>query len=157
GVQRLTRRLSNVALQEDRVLSGLNDAAPFLTRLPAKVGTIVSYAFLEIMNNAIEHSGSQRLDVEVVRANEAVTFVVADFGCGVFRKVMRERKLGSELEAIQDLLKGKTTTQPEHHSGEGIFFTSKVADVFILESFRYCLRVDNRIGDYFIEPTRRPK
>jgi anti-sigma regulatory factor (Ser/Thr protein kinase) len=153
----VTRRLTNVALQEDRVLSDLKDSAPFLKRLPANVGAIVSYAFLEMMNNAIEHSGSRRVEVEVARTNGDITFVVNDFGVGVFHKIMRERKLGSDLEAIQDLLKGKTTTQPEAHSGQGIFFTSKVGDVFVLESFRRRLRVDNRIGDYFIEPTDRLK
>ncbi len=155
--RRVRRRLSNVALQEDTVWSDLKSASPFLTRLPANVGAIVSYGFLEMMNNAIEHSGSRHIDVEVARANGDVTFAVSDSGVGVFRKVMRERRLASELEAIQDLLKGKTTTAPERHSGQGIFFTSKVADVFILESFRYRLRVDNRIGDYFIEPTGRVK
>ena len=64
---------------------------------------------------------------------------------------MQKRHLDSELEAIQDLLKGKTTTQPRSHSGEGIFFTSKIADLFILESFNYRLRIDNRIKDIFIE------
>ena len=48
---------------------------------------------------------------------------------------MKKRGLHSELEAIQDLLKGKTTTMPKSHSGEGIFFTSKSADTFILNSF----------------------
>src|SRR3546814_7509415 len=69
----------------------------------------------------------------------------------MFRNVMKQRGIDSELEARQDLLKGKTTTVPKAHSGEGIFFTSKVADEFILESFGYVLRVDNRIDDVFIE------
>ena len=139
------------------MLSDLRDAAPFLKRLPPNVSAIVSYAFLEMMNNAIEHSASRHVEVEMARTNGDITFIVNDFGVGVFQKVMRERRLRSELEAIQDLLKGKTTTQPEAHSGQGIFFTSKVGDVFILESFRLRLRVDNRIGDYFIEPIGRLK
>lgn len=155
--QRVTRRLTNVALQEDRVLTDLKETAPFLRRLPTNVDAIVSYALMEMLNNAIEHSGSRHIEVEVARTNGDVSFVVNDFGVGVFHKVMRERKLRSELEAIQDLLKGKTTTQPQGHSGQGIFFTSKVGDVFVLESFRRRLRVDNRIGDYFIEPTTRLK
>ena len=155
--QRVTRRLTNVGLEEDRVLSDLKAAAPLLARLPANVDAIVSYAFLEMMNNAIEHSGSRRIEVEVARTDGDVTFVVNDFGVGAFHKVMQDRKLTSELEAIQDLLKGKTTTEPQRHSGQGIFFTSKVGDVFVLESFHRRLRVDNRVGDYFIEPTERLK
>ena len=45
-----------------------------------------------------------------------------------FSTLLKEKRdLKSELEAIQDLLKGKTTTMPKMHSGEGIFFTSKIA------------------------------
>jgi virulence-associated protein VapD len=39
---------------------------------------------------------------------------------------------------------------PKAHSGEGIFFTSKVADVFVLESFDYKLQVDNLLEDVFV-------
>ena len=70
---------------------------------------------------------------------------------------MSKRGLKSELEAIQDLLKGKITTQPQSHSGEGIFFTSKAADVFILESFGLRLRIDNLIKDVFVEEIKPAK
>ena len=43
-------------------------------------------------------------------------------------------KLNNTTEAIQELLKGKNTTLKERHSGEGIFFTSKIADSFKIES-----------------------
>jgi hypothetical protein len=70
---------------------------------------------------------------------------------------MTKKRLNSELEAIQDLLKGKTTTMPQAHSGEGIFFTSKMADLFILESFDFLLRIDNEINDLFVEPVKPAK
>jgi hypothetical protein len=70
---------------------------------------------------------------------------------------MRQRNLKSDLEAIQDLLKGKTTTMPKSHSGEGIFFTSKVGDLFILDSFGYRLIIDNKLPDVFIEKTEKIK
>ena len=47
---------------------------------------------------------------------------------------MKKKNLNSEMEAIQDLLKGKQTTAPEAHSGEGIFFTSKVSSVLTIQS-----------------------
>lgn len=74
---------------------------------------------------------------------------------GFFRNVMNKRKLKSEMEAIQDILKGKTTTNPHSHSGEGIFFTSKTGDVFVLDSYGYELRVDNAIKDVFISKSKR--
>jgi len=151
-------RLKNHSLQEDQVLDDLKRGAPFLTGLRENVGNIFAYAFLEMLNNAIEHSRSKNIDVEVTKRQGQLTFIVRDFGIGAFRNVMRTRGLASELEAIQDLLKGKTTTQSQRHSGEGIFFTSKAGDLFLLESFRHRLRVDNVVGDYFIEdlkPARR--
>ncbi len=151
------KRLTNRSLTEDDVLDDLKRRAPFLAGLRPNVNNIFSYAFLEMLNNAIEHSTSQAIEVEVTSERKQLTFVVNDFGVGVFRNVMKRRNLNSELEAIQDLLKGKTTTQPEAHSGEGIFFTSKVGDLFILESFKYRLRVDNLIEDYFIEELDRSK
>jgi hypothetical protein len=110
-----------------------------------------------MLNNAIEHSVSQNITVEVGENQGNLVFQVDDFGIGVFRNIMKKKKLNSELEAIQDLLKGKTTTMPKLHSGEGIFFTSKVADVFILESFGYKMTVDNRINDIFVEEVRTKK
>ena len=54
-------------------------------------------------------------------------------------------------------MKGKTTTQPKAHSGEGIFFTSKIGDLFTLESFGYRLRIDNDLDDFFIEKVKPMK
>ena len=36
--------------------------------------------------------------------------------------------------AIAEFNKGKRTTMPDRHSGEGIFFTSRVMDLFEIES-----------------------
>jgi len=138
-------------LEEHRVFNDLKEKAPFIGELKENISNILFYAFTEMLNNAIEHSRSQYIAISIRRDKENMTFVVNDYGIGAFRNVMEQRKLNSELEAIQDLLKGKTTTQPHSHSGEGIFFTSKIADIFILESFGYRLRVDNIIKDIFIE------
>lgn len=154
--QAVSRRLRNVGLREDEVLDALRRQAPFLGQLRKNVADLLAYGFLEMVNNAIEHSGARTITVELARTRGQAAFTVRDTGIGVFRNVMRQRGLASELEAMQDLVKGKTTTQPESHSGQGIFFTSKAADVFVLESFGYRLRVDNTVDDYFIEETRPP-
>ena len=70
---------------------------------------------------------------------------------------MKKRKLNSEIEAIQDILKGKVTTAPKVHSGEGIFFTSKVADIFCLHSFNYQLIINNKINDIFLRKPIKSK
>lgn len=147
----INRRLINKDLKEHEVLDQVKKSSPFLVSLKENVDSIFNYSFSEMLNNAIEHSLSNLIEVGVENHKDTLTFIVRDFGIGVFRSVMQKRNLKSELEAIQDLLKGKLTTQPHSHSGEGIFFTSKVADVFILESFSLRLRIDNIIKDIFIE------
>jgi hypothetical protein len=146
-----TRTFKNTALEEHLVLNRIEQEYPQVKKLPENVRSIFTYAFSEMLNNAIEHSQSKTVRIEVSVQRKLLSFTVEDFGIGVFRNVMRERKLKSEFEAMQDLLKGKTTTMPKSHSGEGIFFTSKAGDVFILNSYGYRLTVDNSLPDVFIE------
>jgi hypothetical protein len=150
-------RLSRVGLKEHEVLADINKKLPFIAKAKEGIGSIFDYAFSEMLNNAIEHSHSKFIEIEVMKNKGNLCFVVNDFGVGVFKNVMKKRGLKSEIEAIQDLLKGKTTTEPQAHSGEGIFFTSKIADIFILESFEHKLRIDNTIPDVFVEALNRQK
>lgn len=145
------KKLRNNNLKEHEVFDEIKSSSPFLRSLKENVDSIFNYAFSEMLNNAIEHSTSKLINIEVENNKDNLTFTVRDFGVGVFRNIMQQRHLKSELEAIQDLLKGKTTTQPQSHSGEGIFFTSKVGDIFILESFNLRLRIDNIVKDVFVE------
>lgn len=78
-----------------------------------------------------------------------------DNGVGVFKNVMVNREIDNEPDAARELIKGKLTTQPGWHSGEGIFWTSKIADRFSLKSYNYELVVDNTIGDYTIQKNKR--
>jgi hypothetical protein len=155
--EKIRRRIRNKDLQEHEVLESLFRQAPFLPTLKDNVRSIFDYAFSEMLNNAIEHSRSTYIEIEVGEVDGYLVFKVRDFGVGIFRNVMERRKLKNELEAIQDLLKGKVTTEPRSHSGEGVFFTSKVADVFTEESFEYLLRIDNEIDDIFVESDHSTK
>ncbi len=150
------KTLVNEQLEEFTVFQDLQKKAAFLLLLDENIQSIFTYAFSEMLNNAIEHSGSKKIQIEIEKGKNFI-FRINDTGIGVFRNIMKGRKLRSETEAVQDLLKGKTTTQPQAHSGEGIFFTSKIADRFILESFGYKLTIDNRIGDVFLEEAKRSK
>lgn len=153
----ITLRFKRKALEEHRVFDDIKDRHAFIKNLPENVSSILFYAFTEMLNNATEHSQSKEVAIEIMVDNKNLTFIVNDFGIGVFRNVMKKRGLKSEVEAMQDLLKGKTTTQPHSHTGEGIFFTSKVADIFLLDSFDYRMRVDNKIADVFFEKLEKIK
>lgn len=149
--KKIERKLKNKGLSEDIVFNQINSQAPFINNLGENLHSILEYSFTEMLNNAIEHSKSKLIAVSFEENKQKVIFEVMDKGIGVFKNVMRKYNLKSELEAIQELTKGKTTTLPNSHSGEGIFFTSKIADIFILDSFGYRLRIDNNIKDLFVE------
>ena len=151
------KTFNNASLEEHVILSRIEQEYPSLGKLPENIRSIFTYAFSEMFNNAIEHSQSKTIRIEVAVQNKRLLFVVEDYGIGIFRNVMRERNLKSEFEAMQDLLKGKTTTMPKSHSGEGIFFTSKVGDMFILDSYGYQLMIDNKLPDVFIEKVNKIK
>lgn len=137
------KRYENTSLEEHKVFMEIEGKLSRFKELPENVRSIFTFAFSEMLNNAIEHSTSKIISVEVILRNKLLSFVVNDAGVGVFRNIMKKKNLQSEIEAIQDLLKGKTTTMPRTHSGEGIFFTSKAADSFILDSFGHILSIDN--------------
>lgn len=154
---KIFRRLKNKNLAEHEILPELESQYPPIAQLPENVRSILVYAFSEMLNNAIEHSSSSDIEIELSVQNRKLQFVVNDFGVGVFRNVMHKRHLKDETEAMQDLLKGKTTTASHAHSGEGIFFTSKTADVFTLQSFGRVLVVNNKVHDVFFRkvPARK--
>ena len=156
SVNTILKKVKNKNLEEHAILESLQKQVPFLINLQDNLYSIFYYAFSEMLNNAIDHSQSESTQL-VVSGGKQLVFHIDDFGIGVFRNIQKRKKLHSELEAVQDLLKGKTTTQPQAHSGEGIFFTSKVADIFILESFGYRLTIDNNIEDVFFEKIKSNK
>ena len=45
----------------------------------------------------------------------------SDFGIGIFNKIQQGMNLLDERHAVLELTKGKLTTDPARHSGEGIF------------------------------------
>jgi anti-sigma regulatory factor (Ser/Thr protein kinase) len=125
-----SHRLAGLA--EDRVWS--DDIAPLLTGLPRNVIDICHHGVTEMVNNAIDHSEGRTLDVRIERTPERVGVLVTDDGIGIFRKITRALDLPDERLALLELSKGKLTTDPRRHSGEGIFFTSRVFDAFRIRS-----------------------
>lgn len=148
----LKKTYKNQSLEEHKILFEIEEKFPRIAELPENIKSIFTFAFSEMFNNAIEHSESKSISIEVAVRDKDMSFIVSDSGVGVFRNIMKKKGLKSEVEAIQDLLKGKTTTMPKSHSGEGIFFTSKAGDVFILESFGYQLAVNTLKSDVAIHP-----
>jgi hypothetical protein len=82
--------------------------------------------------------------VEVVFHDDPskLIFEVIDDGEGIFEHVRRLMTLPDRWAALQELSKGKVTTRPERHTGEGLFFVSKSADFFEVESGGLAWSVD---------------
>jgi anti-sigma regulatory factor (Ser/Thr protein kinase) len=148
------RILQNTTLSEDLILNEIKKDSGIFVGIPQNISNIVDYAFTEMLNNAIEHSQSKIIDIVIKKSKENIQFSVVDKGVGIFNNIMEKKNLENHLEAIQDLIKGKQTTLPEAHSGEGIFFTSKVADIFIVKSAQKKLIFDNIVDDIFIKDTK---
>ena len=122
----------NTPLEEDRLWR--DDIRPVLGDLPENVLTIWQHGFTEIMNNAIEHSAGKRVFVTINKTAIVTQMAIKDDGQGIFKKIQRELGLHNEHDAVLELAKGKLTTDPAHHSGEGIFFTSRIFDGFSIHS-----------------------
>jgi anti-sigma regulatory factor (Ser/Thr protein kinase) len=144
------RILSNKNLAEDEILAEIKKKSGIFFGLRENITAILNYAFTEMLNNAIEHSRSKKIVVRFSRQENVIKFEVRDFGIGIFKNIMRKRFLKNEMEAIQDLLKGKQTTQPDKHSGEGIFFTSKASDILMISSVNKRLIFNNNLEDVFV-------
>ncbi|MFA5997678.1 MAG: DUF4325 domain-containing protein [Candidatus Paceibacterota bacterium] len=136
------KKYINKSLEEHKVLIEIEEKLPQLSNLSENIRSIFTFAFSEMFNNAIEHSESNVISLEVALRGDKLSFMIDDTGVGAFRNIMKKKNLHSEIEAIQDLLKGKTTTMPKSHSGEGIFFTSRASELFILDSFGYQMIVE---------------
>lgn len=156
-IQDIQLTLENENLSEDVVLDKIQRETGIFLDLSDNIEEILIYAFTEMLNNAIEHSGSEEIKVLMERKEQKVQFKVRDFGIGIFRNIREERGLDDDLQAVQDLLKGKQTTAPKAHSGEGIYFTSKVVDVLTIRGRNKKIIFNNLIEDIFIQDTKKEK
>ncbi len=141
------RRYPTDRLEEDRVWAEMSGPASAVATIPDRPRTILQYVLTELVNNAIDHSGATEVEVSISLQGTGVTLEVVDRGIGIFRHVREKLGLETELEALQELSKGKTTTMPSRHSGEGIFFSSKASSRFEIASGGLRWVVDNRRND----------
>lgn len=143
--------LKNENISEYEVLKDIKKNSLIFAGLNENLIRIFEYSFTEMLNNAIDHSDSSKLYFTVKRKDGVISFCIKDWGVGVYANIRKKFNLASEWEAVQELVKGKNTTDPEHHTGEGIFFTSRIADTFILSSHKIELFVDNRLDDFYFK------
>ena len=119
-------------LSEDSVWE--RDIKKHFTNVAQNIWRMWTYGFLEMFNNAIEHSKGKKIKV-VISENKIYTAIsITDDGIGIFKNIKTNFNLSDEKDALLELVKGKRTTDIKRHSGQGIFFTSKMFDNFYIKS-----------------------
>jgi anti-sigma regulatory factor (Ser/Thr protein kinase) len=106
------------------------DIQPFIGVLPDNVLELWNYAFTEMFNNAIDHSDGSTIHVSITKSAVDTELSIMDDGVGIFKKIQDALGLPDEKQAIFELSKGKLTTDSANHSGQGIFFTSRIVNGF---------------------------
>jgi anti-sigma regulatory factor (Ser/Thr protein kinase) len=130
-LRQVVRQYPLSGLQEDIPWS--RDFAPFFT-LPATVRRMAQHAFCELLNNAIDHSEGSSVTVSLRQTPSHLQLLVSDDGRGLFDKIEDAFLIDEPNLAMLELSKGKLTSLPGRHTGRGLFFTSKLADVFDLHA-----------------------
>ena len=147
-----TRRYAiRPGLAEDEVFKETELHLSLRKTLRKNVYDIANYVFTEIFNNAIDHSRSHACMISVALSEYKYEFIIRDFGIGIFNSIFSKLKLANEYEAIGELIKGKTTTMREKHTGEGVFFSSKAGDYVAFRSHKTALIFNNAEQDVIVE------
>ena len=143
--QRFRYRLEG--LGEDLVWNDVSAEVLELSDLPDPADRALHNAVVELVNNAISHSHGRYVEVSFRKAHDRLVLEVSDDGKGIFDHLAQENGLTDGMEALRQLTKGKLTTMPAEHTGEGIFLLSRIADFFEIESGGLLWMVDNEIDD----------
>lgn len=129
-------QLENIT-DEDEIY--YQDIRPLVEDTSKEAKSIWYYAFTEMMNNAVEHSMWENIRCVVKKDYLYTEISIIDDGIGIYKSVkdylcQKFMKEVSYQDVLTELHKGKMTTKPGEHSGEGIFFTSKMLNEFAIWS-----------------------
>ena len=125
---------------------------PLIQRGPENIVDICQWGFTEMLNNAVDHSGAEFVELRVCITAVDILLTVSDEGIGIFRKIQKDHNLHDPRHALLELSKGKLTSDEASHSGEGIFFTSRMFDKFMISSgeLAFC-RFNKDHGDWLLQ------
>ena len=138
--------------EEDRVWR--EQILPYIRDLPENVLGICNYGCTEMLNNVAEHSESPEVMVRIDRTALRTQISIGDVGIGIFNKLQQACGLDDPRQALLELSKGKLTSDPEHHTGEGIFFTSRMFDEFMIISGTSLFHRTNQDDDQWLVDLR---
>lgn len=119
-------------LEEDTVWR--HHLASPLSNLAENAQDICQYGFTEMFNNVLDHSAGTQVTISFTLSAASVQIKVIDDGVGIFNKIQQGLGLEDPRHALLELAKGKLTTDPERHTGDGVFFTTRLFDRFVIHS-----------------------
>ena len=111
---------------------------PLMDGLPNNVIDLCQYGFSEIFNNVIDHSQSPTAIIVLRRTYFSTIVSIHDEGVGIFEKIKTDFDLLDRRHALLELSKGKLTSDNTNHTGEGIFFASRMFDTLAIYSLDLC-------------------
>lgn len=133
---------------------------PHIKNVKPNILDICQYGFTEMLNNAIDHSASKDAIIVYQQTYTTILMMIIDHGVGIFEKIKKDFNFTDERDALLQLSKGKLTSDTSKHSGEGIFFASRMFDEFTIRSghlFYSRERKDADDWDWLIETEDKPK
>lgn len=133
-IPRVERRFDTAGLGETDVWNDLVARVGALRELDEAGSYLYRYALTELVDNVVHHSESDHFLVAVEVQSPTVALEVTDPGLGAFAHFRQRLGLPSELHAIQELSKGRTSTRPTRLTGAGVFFVSHAAERFTLDA-----------------------
>ena len=130
---------------------------PYLSDVKDNVLEICEYGFTEMVNNVVSHSSARDLTVWVERDPVSISLTVLDNGIGIFKKLQQAFGYDDPRHALLELSKGKLTSNTDGHTGEGIFFTSRMFSNFSIWSGNLFYVRLNKDDDWLIEVEDRQR
>jgi anti-sigma regulatory factor (Ser/Thr protein kinase) len=125
---------------------------PLLNGAKQNAIDIWQYGFTEMLNNVLDHSHSPDVVISFEATYAKITVTIWDHGIGIFNKIQEDFHLEDARTALLELSKGKLTSDKKNHSGEGIYFTSRMFDKFsIMSGHLYYSRTRRDGDDWLIE------
>lgn len=131
---------------------------PHLASVTPNAKNLISTSFTEMVNNVIDHSEGKKLTIIMSESPISTIIQVSDDGIGIFKKIKNALNLSDERQSLLELSKGKFTTDPANHSGEGVFFSSRLCDRFFIISNELVYGHESHMKmDYLIGDEKLPK
>jgi len=129
-----SKKILSVAGSPEEDIVWRTEVREMVGDLPENALDLWRYGFTEMFNNVVEHSGAETAFIQVKKTAFSTKMTIWDRGVGIFKKIGSDFTFIDERHAVVELVKGRLTTDRVAHSGEGIFFTTRMFDTFSILS-----------------------